>query len=58
MNWLIDFAKAGCVYVPAFILGRYLCDQFSLDPYWVGWMLGGTAFYIRLFGPKFIRIMP
>lgn len=55
---MLELGKSALVYTPTWIFGHWLCDRFGLDAYWVGWMLGATAFYFRLYGPKFIRAMP
>lgn len=52
-----DFLRSGLVYVPAWVLGRCICREFTdyVDPFIVAWILGCTAVLFRLQGPQWIR---
>lgn len=52
---MTDWLLAGCVYVPAWIVGRLIVDATGWDGFTVGWMVGGLALCLRMEGPQIIR---
>lgn len=48
-DWLI----AGLIYVPAFLLGRWLSEY--IDPFAAGWIAASVAVLLRTTGPEAIR---
>ena len=44
-----DFLESGLVYIPAWILGRWLCHFEWSDPFIVGWIVASGAVCIRWF---------
>lgn len=52
-----DFLKSGLVYIPAWIIGRFICREWPdyIDPYIVGWIVASFAVLFRFQGPSWIR---
>jgi hypothetical protein len=55
---MIDFLIAGCVYLPAYILGRWLADHGYVDPYLAGWIAGAGAVLARWAGLRYTAARP